>query len=123
MDNAFCWIGCYLHHVCVWSYRSGDNSLTRRDEIVGRIVQERARQFDLPGREWDVRHSPNDWIAIVASYCLGEVQRGMVRSSRSEYEDGLVKAGAVLLAALEHCERMDDAGLFSQPDDDVSSLS
>jgi hypothetical protein len=86
--------------------------MSRRDEVVARIVTERARQFNLPGREWDVRNDPNDWIAIAASYCLRSATRKGEPVSREDFEDDLVKAAAVILAALEHTDLMQSTGRF-----------
>jgi hypothetical protein len=84
-----------------------------REVIVQRILAERERQFDLPGREFDVRNTPNDWAAIVGRYLFEETRRGAFKPSRACYEDSLVKAAAVLLAALEHCSMMDEHSEFS----------
>ena len=84
-----------------------------RDVIMKRILAERDRQFDLPGREFDVRNTPNDWVAIVGRYLFEETRRGAVKPTRVCYEDSLVKAAAVLLAALEHCSLMDAHSEFS----------
>ena len=84
-----------------------------RDAIMQRILAERDRQFDLPGREFDVRNTPNDWAAIVGRYLFEEARRGRFKPTRASYEDSLVKAAAVLLAALEHCSMMDAHNEFS----------
>ena len=84
-----------------------------RDAIVQRILAERDRQFDLPGREFDVRNTPNDWVAIVGRYLFEETRRGAFKPTRAGYEDSLVKAAAVLLAALEHSSMMDANNEFS----------
>jgi hypothetical protein len=78
-----------------------------RAAIVQRFLDERERQFDLPGREFDVRNTPNDWVAIVGRYLYEETRRGAVKPNRDAFEDNLVKAGAVLVAALEHCQTME----------------
>lgn len=87
--------------------------MTTRDETVQRILMERERQFDLPGREFDVGNSVNDWVAIVGKYLFEEVRRGNVKPIRRNFEDSLVKAAAVLLAALEHCDNMQARGDFA----------
>ena len=77
-----------------------------RREILERILAERQRQIDLPGSEWDIRNSPNDWIAIVNHYLSEESRRNSQIPERDKFEDSLIKAGAVLLAALEHTDTM-----------------
>ena len=86
---------------------------TSRGLIVQRIMAERERQFNLPGREFDGVNTPNDWVAIVGRYLFEETRRGDVKPERSNYEDSLVKAAAVLLAALEHCPMMNESGNFA----------
>lgn len=83
-----------------------------------RILAERERQFDLPGREFDVRNSINDWAAIVGRYVYEETRRGAVKPTRANYEDSFVKAAAVVVAALEHCDIMQARGDFSLDSDE-----
>ena len=82
----------------------------RRDKIIERILSERDRQFNLPGSEWDMRNSPNDWIAIAASYLTAATTRKHTKPTVENYEDDLVKAAAVILAALEHTTNMCNSG-------------
>lgn len=84
-----------------------------RDAIMQRILVERERQLDLPGREFDVGNRVNDWVAIAGRYLFEETRRGVVKPNRDSFEDSLVKAAAVLLAALEHCPMMEVRGNFS----------
>lgn len=86
--------------------------MTSRDEIVEMIVAERARQFNLPGIEFDIKNNPNDWIAIIAHYCANDPVRRPTKPSREVFEDNLIKAAAVILAALEHCEIMEKQHIF-----------
>ncbi len=83
-----------------------------RAEIVLRIANERVRHFDLPGRELDSNNTVNDWIAIIGRYIFEEARRGVLRPSREDFEDSLVKAAAVILAALEHCPTMEKNECF-----------
>jgi hypothetical protein len=85
--------------------------MTRAD-IVQRVLNERVRHFDLPGRELDVGNTPNDWVAIVGRYLFEETRRGAVKPVQEDFEDSLVKAAAVILAALEHCSHMEKNGHF-----------
>lgn len=79
-----------------------------RDAILARIKAERERQLDLPGAEWDLRNTPNDWIAIASTYLCRESQRNYgVSFDKAEYIDSLIKAAAVILAALEHSSHGD----------------
>jgi hypothetical protein len=83
-----------------------------RSDILGKIEEERERQFNLPGSEGDVRNTPNEWVAIASHYLSENVRRGNNAPSRSEFEDSLVKAAAVILAALESVPAMSALGHF-----------
>jgi hypothetical protein len=86
--------------------------MTRRETIVERVLAERVRQFDLPGTEYDVANTPNDWAAIAASYLLRSVARKNTKPSAEDYEQDLTMAAAVILAGLEHLDQMKEKGLF-----------
>lgn len=77
-----------------------------RKELVEKIIAERERQLNLPGAEWDVKNSPNDWGAIAASYCLSSTSRKYTNPTSTDFEDDLIKAAAVILAALENIPNM-----------------
>jgi hypothetical protein len=79
---------------------------------VQRILEERERQYQLPGCEYDLRNTPNDWAAIAASYVLRSVALKHTKPALEEFQDDLVKAAAVILAALEHLELMQQKGQF-----------
>lgn len=76
--------------------------MTNREHLLNLISEERARQESLPGSEYDQKHSRNDWIAIATMYLSRAANRKHTPTSKEEYVDGLVKAAAVILAALEH---------------------
>ena len=84
-----------------------------RDSFLHLIEAERARQSDLPGSEFDINNTVNDWIAIATHYLSEPAKRPAskqmgrgLRITQSEYEDSLVKAAAVILAALEHSDSL-----------------
>jgi hypothetical protein len=80
------------------------------EDLLNLIHLERSRQSDLPGSEWDAHNTPGDWVAIINHYVASEVRRnGMVPSSE-EFRDKLVKAAAVILAALDNVENMRSRG-------------
>lgn len=74
----------------------------RRKRILDQISKERARQDQLPGSEFDQKHSRNDWIAIAAMYLTRAANRKSTPTSQDEFKDSLIKAAAVIVAALEH---------------------
>lgn len=82
--------------------------MSRVDEIIQKIREERQRQFDLPGSEWDGENTPGDWVAIVSHYVNAEVRRNGVVPLQENFEDSLIKAAAVILAAIEHSDLMKD---------------
>lgn len=81
--------------------------MTLRSGILAKIEETRVRQFDLPGSEFDAKNSPNDWIAISSHYLNEEVRRGVSKPNKDDFEDSLLKAAAVIVAALEHLSDMD----------------
>ena len=87
----------------------------KRDSILDRIKQERERQVNIPGSEFDARNTPNDWIAIATYYLAQETRRATMLDapSASEFEHELIKAAAVIVAALEYTELMKDEGKLS----------
>lgn len=75
--------------------------MSRRTDILNRISSERDRQLNMPGSEEDVCKNPNDFIAIAVSYLSEEARRFGHRPTQEDYEESLVKAAAVIVAALE----------------------
>lgn len=78
---------------------------TARECILGEISGERDRQFNLPGSEFDQLHSMNDWIAIAAQYLTRCADRKHTKGDRDEQRESLIKAAAVIVAAIEHIDR------------------
>ncbi len=84
----------------------------QRAEILSSVQTERERQFDLPGSEFDMRNTPSDWVALAAHYLCSEVRRGGRPPEADAFEDHLIKAAAILLAAIEHIPQMRERGLL-----------
>lgn len=80
------------------------------EDIIEKIRAERERQNDLPGSEWDAQNTPGDWIALISHYVGKEVRKNGVPPLSSEFEDSLIKAAAVILAAIEHKRNMESRG-------------
>ena len=82
----------------------------KRSEILEDILKERERQVGLSGSEYDVNNSPNDWIAIASYYLSQNTRRATMLTppNAEEFKNDLVKASAVILAALEHIDTMKD---------------
>lgn len=79
-----------------------------RTQALEKILKERERQESLPGSEFDIKHSPNDWIAKIAHYSSEHSKRNAQNPSKEEFETALIKAGAVIVAALEHISVMSE---------------
>jgi hypothetical protein len=88
--------------------------------LVERIAAERERQKTLPGSEYDSKNSVNDWISIASHYLNRQVKRngsakinrgGLV--SQEDFESDLIKAAAVILAALEYSNHLKSTGELS----------
>lgn len=80
------------------------------DSLLEKIRAERQRQADLPGSEWDAKNTPGDWVAMISHYVSAEVRRNGIVPETEEFEDNLVKAAAVIIAALENVEVMKGRG-------------
>lgn len=80
--------------------------MSEREAYINRIKIERERQESLPGSEFDMNNGPNDWVAIVSRYVSeGSRSRG-ITPSQAEFEDAMIKAAAIILAALDHSNHM-----------------
>lgn len=86
--------------------------MTSRSVIIAKIEAERDRQFNLPGSENDIRNTPNDFVAIANRYLSQEVKRFGNLPYREDFELSLIKAAAVILAALESAPAMQALGHF-----------
>lgn len=84
--------------------------MSDRAAIFAQIDEERTRQFMLPGSEWDHRNTPNDWVSMATHYIAEEVRRGGLPPDREEFQAALIKAAAVIVAALEHIPKMSENG-------------
>lgn len=80
------------------------------DGFLEKVRDERKRNADLPGSEWDVKNTPGDWVAIITHYVSAEVRRNGVVPETHEFQDKLIKAAAVIAAALESVDAMKDRG-------------
>ncbi len=80
------------------------------NELIDLITKERKRQRSLPGSEFDLTNGPNDWSSIAAKYLTESAQCHGIPPLAEEYRDSLIKAAAVILAALDHLDTMKDSG-------------
>jgi preprotein translocase subunit Sss1 len=84
----------------------------KQSDIIQKIINERSRQFNLPGREFDINNNPNDWAALSSAYCLDNVTRNHRKPEVEEFIDSLIKAAAIIVGALEHVDIMTKKGCF-----------
>lgn len=77
-----------------------------KKEILEKILKERERQIEIPGSEWDMKKTPNDWVAVATHYLSQDVKRSSTTPTQEEFEDSLIKACAVIIAGLEHVDIM-----------------
>ena len=75
-----------------------------RQDILKEISAERDRQYNLPGSEYDQKHTINDWRAIAACYLTQGATRKHTKSNNSDQRETLIQAAAVIVAALEHLD-------------------
>lgn len=76
-----------------------------RLKILEEISQERDRQYNLPGSEYDVKHTVNDWVAIATQYLSRNATRKHQSISSEDQRDNFIKTAAIILAAVEHLDR------------------
>lgn len=80
------------------------------DEIINKIIDKRKEQIENLGSEYDLKKSPNDWVAIISHYVTRECTRNTNMKGNEidseEFQESLEKAAAVILAAIEHIDDM-----------------
>lgn len=80
--------------------------MSDRQKILEEILAERERQSNLVGSEYDIHHTPNDWIAKIVHYASEETKRNAKTPESEAFRESLLKAAAVIVAALEHVPKM-----------------
>lgn len=82
-----------------------------RDEIVKMILDERQKQIESPTTLSDTMKTKNDWTALTAYYLFESASRPDKHVTFEEFRNSLIKASAVLLAALETSFSLEDEKL------------
>lgn len=72
-----------------------------REQIIQMIVDERQNQIANPNTISDLKKTKNDWTALVGFYLFESASRSDKHVSFDEFRESLIKAAAVILAALE----------------------
>lgn len=70
-----------------------------RDYIIKQILAERDKQLNLQNE--DLTKTKNDWIAAIAYYLFETSSRSDKHVSFDEFRESLIKAAAIIVAALE----------------------
>ena len=78
----------------------------KQEEIMKAILSERDSQYNRPGSEYDLTHSPGDWMCIISHYVNQDARRNGVKPDKVNFRNNLIRAGAVVMAALEHLDVM-----------------
>lgn len=76
------------------------NKITR-EQIILMIVQERMNQIASPNTLADMNKTKNDWTSLAGYYLYESSSRPDRHVSFDEFRGSLIKAAAVILAALE----------------------
>lgn len=82
-----------------------------RDEIIDMIIKEREEQSLSPNTLSDGYKTKNDWTALVGYYLFEGASRSDKHVSFDEFRKSLIKASAVILAALETSFSLEDENL------------
>jgi hypothetical protein len=82
-----------------------DDTMARRNRIVGEVIHERERQIAVDGANtgaMDKTNTRNDWIAYINAY-TGRAAEKVFRNERERqtFRENMVKAAALCLAAIE----------------------
>lgn len=80
------------------------------DEIIQAIKNERVRQLDLWGNDFDDKHTIADWSAFINRYLSRASEDNTLwKETRifnvTEIRTNLIKAGAIVVAAIEALDR------------------
>lgn len=81
------------------------------DEIILMLKEERQKQILSPNTVGDTNKTKNDWTALCAYYLFEGASRHDKHVSFDEFRNSLIKAGAVIIAALETSFALEDEKL------------
>lgn len=84
----------------------------KRERLLQLVEEERSRQVNLPGSEYDATRLPNDWLALAGKYLFGSAAAKNMKPSAQDFEDDLIKSAAIIIAALEHIDKMKENSLL-----------
>lgn len=79
------------------------------EKICDEIVDERQRQHNLWGNDFDDKNTANDWVAYICRYVSEGAYDGRKAQYTSErFRKHLVKAATICVAAIEAIDRNGD---------------
>ena len=78
-----------------------------RTAIFDEIDNERKRQDELWGYEFDDKNNPNDWVTFVVRYLSKAADDRVIKHEDFEknYRLNMVKAATIIIAAIEAYDR------------------
>lgn len=79
-----------------------------REDIINLIIEERLSQMSNPNTLADHLKTKNDWSGLAGYYLFESASRPDKHVSFDEFRTSLIKAAAVILAALETSFSLDD---------------
>lgn len=78
------------------------NNNPSREDIIKMIMDEREHQVSNPNSLDDYKKTKNDWLAAIGYYLFETSSRTDRHVSFEEFRESLIKASAIILAALEN---------------------
>lgn len=75
------------------------------------IISERDKQAANPNTLSDTQKTKNDWTSLAGYYLFESASRTDKHVTFEEFRESLIKAGAVIIAALETSFALDDEQL------------
>lgn len=82
-----------------------------REQILSLIIEERLKQMANPNTLADHHKTKNDWTGLAAYYLFESASRPDKHVSFDEFRQSLIKAAAVILAALETSFSLEDENI------------
>lgn len=77
--------------------------------VIDEVCQERQRQVDLWGNDFDDKNTANDWHAYVSHYLGNATYSGRHEEYSSEkFRENMKKAATICIAAIEAIDRNGD---------------
>lgn len=86
-------------------------SKVTREQIILMIIEERLKQLSNPNTLADHHKTKNDWTSLAGYYLFESASNPDKHVSFDEFRQSLIKAAAVILAALETSFSLEDESI------------